>query len=495
MRTKYVLGVVALAVMTNISYAVWSYPHGDSANTGFAKQVTAPAARPMRTAPVGELSSGAGPVVGPDGTVYIGNVYGQVLAFHADGSPAWSRQLPKGQWVTSSPVVGADGSVYVVAETRFLIEGSTSDYRYESTLHKFSPSGGWLYQAPFPQRWGGYPYSSRGDANAAPNIWRSNGVEAIIVPAIYGNPVYTSLRLIAFSTSGAVLGDTLAWEPSPGTVTDSGGDYSFLPSLCGDAFCFYGKNPNPQPLPCTDFSVCLPEDTTWPLPGVAIWQNPRGETPTVMVSNGLQDTVGYTFDPAHGFTERFRVHDTKRSLASAAVVLPDGHTVVAASSEKLNRLTFAGPNFAPLADLTGPLGEVAAAPTRMPDGRLIAIEFGGGLAAFSGGNVLSAHINLIGQSIASAASSCNYLYVASAGALTTFSISSTLAPVATVQWYGGGRSSPAIGPGGHVYAVAMSTDHVTSIMYVFPPLAPPATTFAGTACAPSGSQLGASATK
>lgn len=493
MKTKYVLGAVVLAVMTNISYADWSYPHGDSANTGFAKQVTAPAERPMRTAPVGALSSGAGPVVGPDGTVYIGNVYGQVLAFHPDGSPAWSRQLPEGQWVTSSPVVGADGSVYVVAETRFLIEGSNSAYRYESTLHKFSPSGGWLYQAPFPQRWGGYPYSSRGDANAAPNIWRSNGVEAIIVPAVYGiPPYYTSLRLIAFSTSGAVLGDTFVWEPSPGTVTDSGGDYSFLPSLCGYVICFYGKAP--PPLPCTDFSVCLPKDTDWPLPGVAIWQNPRGDTPTVMVSNGLQDTVGYTFDPAQGFTERFRVHDTKRNLASAAVVLPDGHTVVAGSSEKLNRLTFAGPNFAPLADSTGNLGVVAAAPTRMPDGRLIAIERDGGLAAFSGGNMLSAHINLVGQSIASAASSCNYLYVASAGALATFSIS-TLAPVATVQWYGGGRSSPAIGPVGHVYAVALSTDHVTSVMYVFPPLAPPATSFAGTACAPSGTKLGASTAK
>lgn len=485
MRTKYVLGIVALAAMTNISYADWKYPHGDSANTGFAKLVTAPAARPMRAAAVGEIASGAGPVVGPDGTVYIGNLYGQVLAFHADGSPAWSRQLPKGQWVTSSPVVGADGSIYVVAETRFLIQGSTSDYRYESTLHKFSPGGGWLYQAPFPQRWTGYPYSSRGDANAAPNIWRSNGVEAIIVPAIYGNPVYTSLRLIAFSTSGAVLGDTFVWEPSPGTVTGSGDGF-----FCGLVPCFYGKVP--PPLPCTDFSVCLPEDTDWPLPGVAIWQSGKGETPTVMVSNGLQDTVGYTFDPAHGFTERFRVQDTKRNLASAPVVLPDGHTVVAASGEKLNRLTFTGPNFAPLADSTGQLGEVAAAPTRLPDGRLIAIELGGGLAAFSGGNVLSAHINLFGQSIASAAASCNYLYVASAGAFTTFDVS-TLTAVATVQWYGGGRSSPAIGPGGHVYAVAMNTDHATSIMYVFPPLAPPATSFTGTACAPSA--LGTSLTK
>ena len=142
----------------------------------------------MRAATIGPLASGAAPVVGPDGTVYIGNLNGQVLAFHADGTPAWNRQLPAGQWVTSSPVVGADGSVYVVAETRFLVDGETSVYRYESTLHKFSAGGGWLYQTPFPQRWGDTKYSSRGDANAPPNIWSSNGVEAIIVPAIYATP-------------------------------------------------------------------------------------------------------------------------------------------------------------------------------------------------------------------------------------------------------------------------------------------------------------------
>lgn len=245
--------------------------------------------------------------------------------------------------MTSSPVVGADGSVYVVAETRVLIAGETSVYRYESTLHKFSAGGGWLYQAPFPQRWGNTKYSSRGDANAAPNIWSSNGVEAIIVPAVYSIPAYTSLRLAASATSGAVLGDVLVSEPSPGTVT---GDW--LPPWSFDV-------PS-EPPSCTDFSVCLPTDTSWPLSDVAIWQSDKGEPPTVMVSDALQDVVGYTFDPAQGFTERFRVHDANRRVSSGPLILPDGHTVVTATSDKSNRLTFAGPNFTPAADSTGNLG-------------------------------------------------------------------------------------------------------------------------------------------
>lgn len=169
-----------------------------------------------------------------------------------------------------------------------------------------------------------------------------------------------------------------------------------------------------------------------------------------MVSNGLQDTVGYSFFPGPGFTERFLVHDDKRSLASAPVVLPDGHTVLAATDvadkHETGRLSFAGPNFAPLADLTGVLGAITAAPTRLADGRLVVIErFGGHISVFSGGNGTTTQIRLhpfTGSSIASAAASCNYLYVASAGEFTTFD-AKNLAQVATVPWYGGGRSSPA----------------------------------------------------
>jgi hypothetical protein len=78
----------ALLVVAAPASGAWDHPHGDSENSGFANVVTAPAVRPMQLVPVGELSAGAGPVVGPDGTVYVGNLFGQVFAFHANGSPA-----------------------------------------------------------------------------------------------------------------------------------------------------------------------------------------------------------------------------------------------------------------------------------------------------------------------------------------------------------------------------------------------------------------------
>jgi hypothetical protein len=214
MSTRAILSVLAIAAITSVSHAAWNSAHGDSANTGFVKIDTVPASAPAQIAEVGELGSGAGPVVGPDGTVYVGNLYGQVLAFHANGTPAWSRQVPSGQWISSSPVVGSDGSVYVVSETRY--QDRAQVFHYESTLHKFTPDGGWLWQAPFPQREG-----SRGDAYTPPNIWRRNGDEAVIVPVLYPLPAGTALRLMAFSTGGAVLGDTLVSQRQPGTVTSS----------------------------------------------------------------------------------------------------------------------------------------------------------------------------------------------------------------------------------------------------------------------------------
>jgi hypothetical protein len=71
-------------------------------------------------------------------------------------------------------------------------------------------------------------------------------------------------------------------------------------------------------------------------------------------------------------------------------------------------------------------------------------------------------IDLPGESVAPASASSNYLYVSSAGAFTTFDVH-TLAQVGSFRWYGGGRSSAAIGPFGHVYAVA------GTVMYVWPP--------------------------
>ena len=52
---------------------IWQHAHGSSANTGFRKVDTAPAASHRPFSYLGAIAPGANPVVGPNGDVYIGN--------------------------------------------------------------------------------------------------------------------------------------------------------------------------------------------------------------------------------------------------------------------------------------------------------------------------------------------------------------------------------------------------------------------------------------
>jgi hypothetical protein len=435
--TGTLAAAVAAALIATPSFAQdsWDHPNGDQARTSFARVVTAPAVRPSRIVPVGELQVGAGPVIAPDGTVFIGNLYGQVLAFHANGTSAWGQQLPAGEWVTASPVLGADGSVYVISETQKPVDGS-SEFVYESALNKFTQTGVPVYRVPFPQH-STLVGDSRGDANAPPNTMKVNGEEFVVAVAFY----YWEWHLIAFAApDGAVVADTVIVPFVGGVITQIPlGFCDSLPwwlPLCGVGF-----HVPSIPFHCTDFSVCLPDGTGPPTPGVAVRQDRNGRSAFLVVTDGLQDTVGYVLDPAQGFVERFREHDAKRVVTTPPLITTDGHSAFATGTdlEAVNndaRLVFAGPNPAPLSDIvTDRRTNVNAPLTQLADGRLVAVERAGTVSVFRrfGNQSQSVGIHLDGQSVASAAASCSYFYVGSTGAFTTFD-NRTLRPVASVPW-------------------------------------------------------------
>ena len=449
-------GIISFLVSYSGAAWCWETAHGNPDNSGFADIATAPATQPRTIENIGSFARGAGPVIAPNGTLYIGNEQGKLMSFKADGTPGWSREVGSGESIVASPAIGQDGTIYVVSMKQ------AEDKRIDSTLHRFNATGGYLGKTVFPDHNGG------GGTTASPNFWRFNGIELVIVPALYKREVGggSDVRLLAFSTSGAVVADQRATSLTPEVTGGSGIDprqmpVCFVPPI-GWIVCWAGGGPD---YGGPDTSVPPP-----PFPGVGIHTNPRGGTPWILLSDHYKDLVGFTFDGAT-FYEAFRLHDDKRFLRSAPALTADKHTIIGAEDTKRDdygtqygtgkgSVLFAAPNPNKVSPITG-LGAIYATPTRLPDGRTILIQANGDLAVMNGNQVLG-RFPLPDQSIASAAASRTHIFVSTASAFQTFDPAS-MNEVARIDWGDGGKSPPVIGPGGHVYAIAGNR------LFVFPP--------------------------
>jgi hypothetical protein len=462
-----VASMAALLLLAAAPAAGWQRPHSDPGNTGFVDVVTAPAAKPSQVINgVGSFAPGVGPVTAADGTVYIGNEQGTLLAFTADGSPAWSR--PIGDRIVASAVVGADGSIYVVSTSQSTVrdhrvEPPKTTTLYKAFLSRLNNTGAVLWTRPFPDHSYQILSSNGARTTAFPNIVTNNGVETVIVPAVYATPSGQDFRLIAFTTGGAVAFDQkvsfMAHEIVGGTDPSlpQWAKFNCTPELS----CWYPIGYSEDELPLPTYPVDrLPFKPNVPLPGVAVFTFAGGGLPWVLVSDHFFDLVGYTFDPGIGFNEIFRRKNGEKVLTSPPAALPDGHTFVGDLSGKV---LVAGPNGGKLPEAKLE-GAVYGSPTRTADGRLIVTGLGtrkGYVSVLKDGQVLST-TPLIGQTIAAAAASRTHVFVSTASSFFTFD-AGTMQQVHEVSLPGGGLAAPAIGPAGHVYTVA------SNILFVYPP--------------------------
>jgi hypothetical protein len=336
--------------------------------------------------------------------------------------------------------------------------------RFDATLNRFSPGGAWG-KTQFPEHNGG------GGTTASPNFWRFNGTELVIVPALYRRPVGGGydVRLLAFSPGGAVVADQVAASVVPQAFGGSAVPTWMYP-LCitpiiGQFGCYARSESEDFGSPKEPERILPPP----PFPGVGIFVNPRGGTPWILVSDYFQDVIGFTFSD-NSFLEAFRVHDGNRLMRSPPTILPDAHTIIGTqdihedgydipTESETGGTVFTGPNQSKIAPLTG-LPAILAAPTLLPDGGVALVGNSRQMTVLSGGTV-AAKVPLADYSHASAAASRTHLFVSTNSAFQTFD-PNTLAEVAHVDWAGGGRSPPAIGPEGQVYAIAGNT------LYIFP---------------------------
>ncbi|MFZ2170646.1 MAG: hypothetical protein WAW61_13545 [Methylococcaceae bacterium] len=461
------------------SYAAWTSAHGGSDNSGFARVVTVPAVAPSAVVDVGPVAPGANPVTGRDGTVYIGNLNGELVALHPDGSLYWKRKLEKpdgGMFgaIHASPVISEDGSIFVVSGygVRDHRDGALP-YSGFSFLHKFTPGGGWVGWTQFPEH-----YRASGATKAPPNIWKYNGSEVIMIPVQFGNDNKFT-QLVAFSTSLGVLGD-LHVSPA-GDITGEGpgwwnalvdttvgigkGIYCLNPVTASYHYIRYGAIDSGS---CDGFggfttgpyipadNIALYSYLGSPY-GVAIRQRYADESPHIFVVDGLNDTVELWFDVNTGFHPILRTHNAERVNLSPPVALPWGIVI----GKHTPHESLGGISFEPEQRYLWLDGDIMAAPTVTPNGRIAAVANTGWLSTVIQGGVEDQLWNN-GASIASAASSCTHLFVAVKNELVTYDLAS-MQPVFRFAWTNGGNHSTIIGPLGHVYA---TTEHG---IYVFPP--------------------------
>ena len=447
----------AIVQVTTPAIGAWERFHGDAANRGFADVDTKPAGGGSLSVPgLGTFALGAGPVIAPDGSVYLGTQEGKLIALHADGKPFWSRDINKDESIVASPAIGADGSVYVIGAKSKITQIKLGVKKTEiaSILYAFNATGALLARTPFPTRTG-----LRGATSAPPNIVSVGGKEIILTPAIYKNPNISGveMRLIGFSPSGGVVLDQLV-AGQPGTATGgataegkgiSASDaICLIPpvgfvycAICGFGQCDYNPSRDPGAPP--------------PMPGVGVFTFAGGGAPHVIVNDQRHIIRGFTASSAAGLTKTFRVRDDGRSFVSAPMVLPDGHTLVSTGG---GDIVFAGPNANKLPPVRSP-GIVYGPATLTVSGFAVVVG-ASGLAVLNNGKVVSQAS--LPASYTSAAASRTHVFVSTTDTFITFDADAQL-ELQRFDWVGGGKSPPAIGPDGRVYAMA------SDILFIFPP--------------------------
>ncbi|MGR9115332.1 MAG: hypothetical protein ACU85E_06165, partial [Gammaproteobacteria bacterium] len=120
----------------------WSQFHGDPQNGGFMASRSVPALTPTWRLEVGPVAHSS-PTIGTDGTIYIGNLDGKLIAVNPNGTEKCSIDLSDGI-ILSTPAVAEDDTVYIIS-TRQLKKNT-----FSSTLHSVTSNCtvNWSYTFP-----------------------------------------------------------------------------------------------------------------------------------------------------------------------------------------------------------------------------------------------------------------------------------------------------------------------------------------------------------
>ncbi len=416
--------LLAAVLAAPASAQTWDQAHGDSMNAGYANVTTAPATgTPRKIENYGPFAPGAGFAIASNGYVFVGNDRGGVFGFNAEGTTTpFTAQLDPGETIAGAPLIGPNDDIYVVG-----VKGRGTK-QPESSLSRFTIGGVPKERLLFPEHGG-----SRGEVMGAPVVFRTgNGANALIAAVVaYPNQLTGGYetRLVTFVNVTPFLDQRV------------------------DVLV-------PETKEAADVVV---KGRIKPRGGVAIYTPGSGNQPYFLVSDGFQSLSGFRFTN-NGLVEDFHLRDDSRfhSIVGTPMLTVDGYYYVGTTKG----LMIGRPgNQLPLFTKKEMKTNAPGAALRKP-GR-VAVAGGHPIDLYSGPQPGSSYHHG-GETYTAIAASYTHLYVSFTDALLTFA-NPGFSPAGRFDWTGGGQNPPAIGPKGHVYAIA------NNAIYVFPP--PKATVF------------------
>lgn len=412
----------------------WNQFHGGALNRGYMDVRSDVPLHPSWSVELGSLSWGS-PVLDGNGNIYLAT-FDELVAVSSSGSVLWRRSVGEAKFL-SSAAIGESGHVYVVStrEDEDATNGATS------TLHAFEASGNPLWSFALPEE--GYSLSS-------PKTWMVDSSEYVF---LYGW-VKTRGTLFILDQNGNLMytqslgcsGDIIGEGPGdiPGDIFDDffSDIWDFIMEVFNSEFDTSGVDPDTK----WGKLLIMPPD---PTVAIQAGREDSQRMPIVVVADRQCPLIAYRWQPPNNLTQewywelQYEGGHSSPSISGGPIVLAGHDGVVRAYDWQTGKLLWEYKD----EDVDEPLSFIATPAQFITP--IYVVDIRGRIYAITTTGQLWLKVDSGGSTIASPALTRDWLYLSTYDGFHAYSTGfeqhwsdSTLR---------GGKSSPAIGPGGEVY--------------------------------------------
>ncbi len=434
----------------------WSQYQVNESNTGFIPHQTEPAIAPSWTLQTGSIGY-ASPIIGPDGTVYIGTLDGQLFAVDPRGSIRWKKDLKIGHAnskVTASPAVDRQGNIYVIdsyarQEANHSLGETTRRLKIDSILHCFDELGNKKWQFLLPQ--GTDPNTRLKYSLSSPKILEGENLNTtIFMTMITTEEANTSYYLLAVSQDGTLLEKRqhASYPPEPLTGhTDWGGIWDSIWDFISSPIDFDTSGlPSAESISKEVYLKLVGK----PSPSLAISSSLRNQqNPLIIFEDGVRKLGAYEWQN-NDLRLLWDKTDRNFRYRSSPALFPNGTIAIGQGDGKVVSYNAADGKI--LYEPWLKAGKIVLSPVAS-FGRQLYIAAGDAFTVIDSGNELYKQVKLSGnkQALGAPALSANNCYLMTTFGLYTYSFEAV--EEAKVDGFPGGVSTPAIANDGSIYAV------------------------------------------